>query len=95
MSSHFEWIDEQIAKFDAEKPFAPENGEPLKFNVGDSVTFTNSYGATFNTEIVKIFEREPGSYEYAKGCRYFIPGNPRPVEESTLTPRPSGHWWNK
>ena len=41
MSSYWKYEEEVVAQHDAEKPFAPENGEPLKFAVGDVVAFTN------------------------------------------------------
>ena len=41
MSSHWEWMEEVIRKHDAEHPFAPENGQPLKFKPGDKVIYTN------------------------------------------------------
>ena len=37
MSSHHEWAEEVTARHDATKPFAPENGQPLRFKAGDPV----------------------------------------------------------
>ena len=34
MSNHQEWVGEVVAEHDAMKPFAPESGASLKFNVG-------------------------------------------------------------
>ena len=39
--SHHEAVDELVKRHDATTPFAPENGESLKFNVGDKVTYVN------------------------------------------------------
>lgn len=35
MNSHHEWVKEVTAQHDAQKPFSPENGQPLRFRVGD------------------------------------------------------------
>ena len=35
MSSHHDYIIEITAQHDALKPFAPENGQPLRFKIGD------------------------------------------------------------
>ena len=37
MSSHHDYIIEITAQHDALKPFAPENGQPLRFKIGDAV----------------------------------------------------------
>ena len=47
MSSHHDYIIEITAQHDALKPFAPENGQPLRFKIGDAVIYTNEYGAQF------------------------------------------------
>jgi hypothetical protein len=41
MSSHHDYIIEITAQHDALKPFAPENGQPLRFKIGDAVIYTN------------------------------------------------------
>ena len=43
MSSHHDYIIEITAQHDALKPFAPENGQPLRFKIGDAVIYTNEY----------------------------------------------------
>jgi hypothetical protein len=35
-------------------PFAPENGQPLRFKIGDAVIFTNEYGAQFRLRVTRV-----------------------------------------
>ena len=51
MSSHHDYIIEITAQHDALKPFAPENGQPLRFKIGDAVIYTNEYGAQFRRRV--------------------------------------------
>lgn len=72
MSSHWEW-EKRIAKeHDENKPFAPENGEPLKFKAGDTVIFTNDYGIEFKLKVKGIYKPEATDALYALGYRYFL-----------------------
>lgn len=55
---HHEAVRRAIEKHDEIKPFAPENGQKLKFKVGDKVTYINDYGCTFEDKtITKVMER--------------------------------------
>lgn len=73
MSSHWEWVDKVMAEHDSAKPFAPENGKPLKFAVGDEVIFKNNYGIEFALTVTGIFERpEKPCGLYANGARYYL-----------------------
>ncbi|MBO0501830.1 hypothetical protein KXR69_26435 [Ralstonia holmesii] len=73
MSSHWEWAEQVTAQHDAEKPFAPENGQPLRFKVGDPVIYTNPAGLEFALRVTGFYER-PASPDgmYAKGARYLL-----------------------
>lgn len=51
MSSHNDYIIEITAQHDALKPFAPENGQPLRFKIGDAVIYTNEFGAQFRRRV--------------------------------------------
>lgn len=88
MSSHHEWAEEVIARHDAEKPFAPENGEALRFAIGDPVIFTNDAGVSFDLTITGFYQPAGGCSLYAMGARYLV--NSRtpwvPVKESSLRP---------
>lgn len=72
MSSHHEWADEVIARHEAEKPFAPENGQPLLFSPGDVVIHTNEYGAKSRHTITGYFKPGTPSTQYANGARYLL-----------------------
>ena len=45
MSSHHDYIIEITAQHDALKPFAPENGQPLRVAIGDAVISPTSSAA--------------------------------------------------
>lgn len=47
MSRHHDRIIEITAEHDARKPFVPENGQPLRFKIGEAVIYTNQFGAQF------------------------------------------------
>ena len=84
---HHAAMKELIALHDATTPFAPENGESLKFNVGDKVTFINDYGCIFEGRIItKIMERTDDESLYCSGRRYYIDSDCpwMPVKESNL-----------
>ena len=86
MSSHWEWQEEVVAQHDLEKPFAPENGQPLKFGVGDPVIFTNDYGVKFKLRITGFYQPEKPCSLYACGRRYLVDSDSPwfPVKESQL-----------
>ncbi|WP_395008493.1 hypothetical protein [Undibacterium sp.] len=87
MASHHDWVDSVIKKHDSEKPFAPENGRPLKFSIGDFVTYTNGYGCTFERRVTGFYQPETPSALYATGARYFLNNDCHwmPVSEVSLT----------
>lgn len=86
MSSHHDWVEEVNAKHDAETPFAPENGQPLRFRIGDRVIYTNSNGVEFKTCITDFYQRNFASGLYARGARYLIDSSSpwHPVSEASL-----------
>jgi hypothetical protein len=86
MSSHHDWAEEVIADHDAKKPFAPENGQPLRFSVGDRVIYTNDGGAEFRQTITGLYIPVGPSSQYALGKRYLIDSSCpwMPVAESSL-----------
>lgn len=88
MSSHQEWQEEVIKEHDEKKPFAPENGTPLKFKAGDPVIYTNSNGATFSRTVTGLYKPEQPCSLYARGYRYLIDGSApwMPVHEHSLKP---------
>lgn len=86
MSSHQDWADEICAKHKAEKPFAPENGQPLQFTVGDAVIYTNSYGVEFQQCVTGFYQPGEGNTLYARGYRYLLDTDCywMPVTETSL-----------
>jgi len=59
-----------FAIHDAAKPFAPENGQMLKFAPGDKVKYTNPAGVKFYFKVTGYhIERD---FFYANGSRYFL-----------------------
>lgn len=66
-----DWCKEVIAEAKEKKPFAPENGQPLKFKIGDRVTYTNGNGAKFRGYTITGFYTDDDSH-YALGMRYMI-----------------------
>jgi len=85
--SHHEWSEAVIAQHDIDKPFAPENGQELKFTIGESVVYTNDYGVSFNQKITGFYKPEQTTSLYAVGYRYFLDKDSHwmPVKESNLT----------
>ena len=61
------------AQHDEQKPFAPENGQPLLFKAGDPVIYTNQAGIEFALRVTGFYER-PTTPDgmYAKGARYLL-----------------------
>lgn len=72
MSSHWAWQEKIVAQHDLEKPFAPENGKPLKFQIGDPVVFTNDNGVTFKHRIAGFYHPTDPCSLYASGRRYLL-----------------------
>lgn len=90
MSSHWAWAERVTAEHDEKKPFAPENGQPLRFAIGDEVIFTNDNGVEFEMKITGFMTQpeEPCGL-YATGSRYYVNScSPWfPVKESSLRPK--------
>lgn len=88
MSSHWAWCKKIAEQHDREKPFAPENGQPLKLKIGDKVIYTNDYGVQFNQVVTGIFQREEGESLYCTGKRYYLNWDCHwmPATESSLKP---------
>ncbi|KAG0188280.1 hypothetical protein DFQ28_005172 [Apophysomyces sp. BC1034] len=86
MSSLHEWIEEITAQHDAQRPFAPENGQPLRFEIGDSVIYTNPAGIEFRNRITGFYRPSSPCGQYAQGARYLIDSDSPwfPVPESRL-----------
>ena len=86
MSSHWKWAEVVCAEHAANKPFAPENGEPLKFQIGDPVIFTNDYGVTFPQRVTGLYPPDSKCSLYATGYRYLLDTASywMPVKESSL-----------
>lgn len=72
MSSHWEWEKEVVAAHEANRPYAPENGQPLKFKAGDRVIFTNCYGVWFRCTVTGLYRPEKVDSLYATGRRYML-----------------------
>jgi len=88
MSSLHDYIIEITAQHDALKPFAPENGQPLRFKIGDAVIYTNEYGVQFRRRITGFYRPSGLSGHYARGARYLLNSTSPwvPVAESRLRP---------
>lgn len=89
MSSHWKWAEEVTAKHDAEKPFAPENGQPLRFQPGARVIYRNDNGAEFSLRVTGYYQRPATPCGlYASGCRYLLDWTCHwmPVREASLRP---------
>ena len=68
--SHHEVTKRQIERHNREKPFAPENGEELKYCIGEIVIFTNEFGCEFLCMITGYYQPDPIDAMYARGHRY-------------------------
>jgi hypothetical protein len=88
MSSHHDYIIEITAQHDALKPFAPENGQPLRFAIGDAVIYTNEFGVQFHRRVTGFYKPNEPSGLYARGRRYYPDSSApwMPVAESSLRP---------
>ncbi|GAO22440.1 hypothetical protein ALISP_2260 [Alicycliphilus sp. B1] len=86
MCSHHDYIIEITAKHDALKPFAPENGQPLRFKVGDAVIYINEFGAQFRRRVTGFYQPTVLSGLYARGARYLLDSSApwMPVPEFSL-----------
>ena len=87
--SHREWSDQVCEQHDAEKPFAPENGEALKFKAGDAVVVTNDNGVEFSKTVTGLYKPSRKCSLYARGYRYLLDWDCHwmPVKESSLRAR--------
>ena len=88
MSSHHDYIIEITAQHEALKPFAPENGQPLRFKIGDAVIYTNEYGVQFRRRVTGFYRPSGLCGHYARGARYLLNSTSPwvPVAESSLRP---------
>ena len=89
MSSHWAWSDRAIMEHDEKKPFAPENGKPLKFKKGDEVVFRNDNGILFDFTVTGHYRPDTIDCMYATGYRYLLDWDCpwMPVREESLTLR--------
>lgn len=78
-----EQMESSILFHDTHRPFAPENGQALKFNVGDKVVFTNDYGKEFPLTITGLYQQ---GQLYCYGYRYLVNTDSPwfPAKESSL-----------
>ena len=88
MSGHHDYIIEITAQHDALKPFAPENGQPLRFKIGDAVIYTNDAGLQVRCRVTGLYRPTGLSGLYARGARYLLDSSSpwMPVSESSLRP---------
>ncbi|HBO1345648.1 hypothetical protein [Pseudomonas aeruginosa] len=88
MSSHHDWVIEVSAQHDALKPFAPENGRPLRFKIGDAVIYTNEFGVQFRFRVTGFYRPAGPCGLYPRGARYLLNSSSpwMPVAESSLRP---------
>ncbi len=88
MSSHWEWAKQVIARHDATPPFAPENGQALRYSIGDRVIYTNDYGVEFHQTVTGFYSPEGPCSLYARGHRYLLDKQSwwMPVSELSLRP---------
>ena len=86
MSSHYEWEVVVLQKHNEEKPFSPENGQTLKFKVGDPVIYTNDYGVSFALRVTGLYLPKQPCCLYATGSRYLLDKSSywMPVSEDCL-----------
>ena len=92
MSSHHEWVEQIAAEHDEQKPFAPENGQPLRFAIGDRVIYTNPAGIEFRFSITGFYRPAAPCGQYARGARYLVDSTSPwfPVAEASLRPDDAG-----
>jgi hypothetical protein len=70
MSNHWDWSKRVIAEAKETKLFAPENGESLKFSIGQNVIYTNDCGCEFKLKITGFYVKDDSLY--ACGSRYLL-----------------------
>jgi hypothetical protein len=63
-----DWVEEIVNFHDETTPFAPENGESLKFKIGDCVRYMDY--KTFT--IIGLYPRQTANALYAQGARYLL-----------------------
>lgn len=86
-TSHQDWQKAVIEQHNLEHPFAPENGESLKFKPGDTILYTNDDGGEFVHTVTSLYKPQPINSLYATGCRYMLDWDCywMPVRESNLS----------
>lgn len=84
--SHHSWQDRMVLEHAQTKPFSPENGNPLKFKIGDVVIYTNDSGVEFKCKINGFYQPAPTDSLYATGYRYLLNNSSywMPVRENSL-----------
>lgn len=87
MSSFWDWEKKQVAAHNEKRPYAPENGSPLKFKPGDSVIYTHEYLGTCKAVVSGYYLPTAMDSFYAQGARYLLDRGAYwfPVKESELT----------
>lgn len=88
MASHYHWEAAVIKRHKMQKPFAPENGRPLQFKIGDPVVYTNDYGVMFAQKVIGLYQPGEMTSLYATGYRYYLDkvSHWMPVKEVNLSP---------
>lgn len=86
MSSHWDWEKNVIAEHNQQKPYAPENGQLLKFKPGTPVIYTNDHGIEFPLIVTGYYAPNNIDSHYASGARYMLSWDCYwfPTKESTL-----------
>jgi hypothetical protein len=87
MSSHWDHIGRLIVEHDELKPYALENGKPLRHAIGETVSYTNDYGVSFCYQITGFFEPTTDAGLYAAGYRYLVNSDSHwmPITETSLS----------
>lgn len=72
---HMTITRQQVARHDMERPFAPENGQPLRFGIGDAVAIrelmeADGEGITVY-QVTGYYVRKESAL-YANGKRYLL-----------------------
>jgi len=99
MSSHHDYILEITAEHDAFKPFPPENGQPLRFALGDAVIVYQRVWRTVPVPRHRVLSSQrtfgpvrarcalPAGLVIAVGCRCRKPAS-RPDDPASMPSRP-------
>jgi hypothetical protein len=87
MSSHWDWEERVLLDHEEKKPFAPENGQSLKYKSGDRVIYTNEFGVEFASRVLDFYTEKTDAL-YCLGRRYLLDKDSWwfPVAESSLRP---------